>query len=275
MFRVLHYWSSNATWASAATGFSVERMKYAAFSLAVLFLTGCVSGPHSGADCDEGATTRAHFGIFGLADAVHCYATASDPVPPKTEEPKRAEDEWCNSGLEDCPGEVEKNQLAMEEYVPTTTPEEPAVAVAAATSSVTISRPEPSKEITVPEPNAAMRAALGLEEGQLTEAEVRQYLAGNTLSGRTKEFVDFHIYFGRDGKLSGKAKATRYDTGRWQVLHNGWYCRQWNRWQDGTRECFKVFPAGENRLQFWKVDSESKSTHTIHHGDPENLKSRI
>jgi hypothetical protein len=239
MFRVLHYWSSNATWASAATGFSVERMKYAAFSLAVLFLTGCVSGPHSGADCDEGATTRAHFGIFGLADAVHCYATASDPVPPKTEEPKRAEDEWCNSGLEDCPGEV------------------------------------PSEEITVPEPNAAMRAALGLEEGQLTEAEVRQYLAGNTLSGRTKEFVDFHIYFGRDGKLSGKAKATRYDTGRWQVLHNGWYCRQWNRWQDGTRECFKVFPAGENRLQFWKVDSESKSTHTIHHGDPENLKSRI
>jgi len=71
-------------------------MKYAALGLALMFLTGCVSGPHSGADCDAGASTRAHFGVFGIADALHCYSTASDsataveesePFPPTKLDP--------------------------------------------------------------------------------------------------------------------------------------------------------------------------------------------
>lgn len=149
-----------------------------------------------------------------------------------------------------------------------------AAAVVASTSSAQ-SASVSASPITRPEPDEDLRAVAGLEEGQLTEAEVRQYLTGNTLSGRTESFIDFHIYYGRDGKMSGKAKATRYDAGRWQVLHNGWYCRQWDRWLNGTRECYKVFSAGGNRLHFRGVHSDHSSTHTIRHGDPENLKGKI
>jgi hypothetical protein len=130
--------------------------------------------------------------------------------------------------------------------------------------------------VAQPPPDPAARSTVRLEDGQLSHKELIQYLSGNTVSGRTERFIDFHIYYSPDGKLSGQAKGTRYDAGTWQAYPNATYCRRWDRWLSGARECFKVFLLGANRIQFQKVGSDRRSNaFTLRLGDPKNLKGRI
>ena len=133
----------------------------------------------------------------------------------------------------------------------------------------------PEKTVARAAPESAAEPAVTLEAGQLSGAEVLKFLSGNTISGRNERYVDFHTYLSPDGKMSGKAKMTRYDAGNWQVMDDGTYCRQWDRWLSGARRCFKVFRSWENRIRFRAMDSGNEATVRVRFGDPENLKGRI
>ena len=83
----------------------------------------------------------------------------------------------------------------------------------------------------------------------LTEAEIRIYLGGSTLThqGETRTW---YVYLSKDGRLEGfsetEDKATERARGTWRVTSEGQICRQWdNDWGGGTDGCAEVYRFGD------------------------------
>jgi len=109
--------------------------------------------------------------------------------------------------------------------------------------------------------------------------ELRSYLAGNTSSGKTEKQLEFHVYNSPDGSMFGRT-TSKYnkesqDSGTWEVNKDSQYCRKWNKWRDGKRDCFQVYALEGNKFRMKAIGKRYESIFTVRPGDPEKLGNEI
>lgn len=118
-------------------------------------------------------------------------------------------------------------------------------------------------------------AAPALEPGQLSGAELRRNIVGNTSSGKSERGHQFHVYHSANGRMVGNAKLRLYDVGTYTISEDGLYCREWTRWRSGGRDCFKAYRTGDNRIRMKATNYHYESIFVVRPGDPEGLEQRL
>jgi|SRR6056297_684792 len=127
------------------------------------------------------------------------------------------------------------------------------------------------------EPVAAGGDVVSRPVPALSAAEVRLFLRDSTLSHRGEARI-WHVYLGEDGSMIGfsrdlETKATERTTGRWFVLEDGQFCREWsNDWGGGAFDCAAVYRY-QNDYAFVPAGSgeETQLRRTRRPGNAENL----
>lgn len=109
--------------------------------------------------------------------------------------------------------------------------------------------------------------------------ELRSYLAGNTSSGKTEKGAKFHVYSSPDGTMFGRS-INKYnneyqDSGTWEITKDSQYCRKWNKWREGKRDCFQVYALEGNKFRMKAIGRRYESIFTVRQGDPEKLGNQI
>ena len=105
--------------------------------------------------------------------------------------------------------------------------------------------------------------------------QLRTSFAGNTFSGTTRDGLKFHVYHSSDGSMFGRS-TTKFnkedqDSGVWGINQDSQYCRKWNKWRAGSRDCFQVYSLENNKFRMKAIGKSYQSIFTIHQGDPEGL----
>ena len=108
-------------------------------------------------------------------------------------------------------------------------------------------------------------------QDSMSAADMQVLLSGNTMSGKNEKGQDFHTYFDARGTMSGLGLRKYRDVGTWEITSEDKYCRQWSKWDKGTRECFHMFSLGNNFYRIKGTKSNFESLFIIQKGDPENL----
>ena len=116
---------------------------------------------------------------------------------------------------------------------------------------------------------------IGLRKDPMSASELRVLLSGNTASGRTAEGSNYSVYYRSDGVMSGFAHSQHYYLGSWEVTDDGKFCRQWTKWQQGSRDCFDIYRAGENQFRMISGHPRREATFSVIIGDPEGLEYRV
>lgn len=107
--------------------------------------------------------------------------------------------------------------------------------------------------------------------------ELRNYIAGNTSSGKTKKGDTFHVYRSPDGTMFGRIRGTNklnketQDSGTWEVTRDNQYCQKWNNWSDGKWDCYQVYALEGNKYRMKAIGKSYGDIFTISEGDPEGL----
>ena len=94
-------------------------------------------------------------------------------------------------------------------------------------------------------------------EGQPDTAEtIKARIVGNTVCGVDPAGVASCIFYGPDGKISGKS-GTYTATGAYEVRDDGTVCTKWDnpQWKSG---CAKQYPNDKGEIQ--AIDDSGKST---------------
>ncbi len=110
----------------------------------------------------------------------------------------------------------------------------------------------------------------GDETAQLTAADWRALIAGNTATAKAADGTYFFLYFSPDGRMDGKS-GNSWDSGTWEVTEDGRYCRDWKKWLNGTRDCYAMNRLGNNRFHFKAIRKPYEYTFSLLPGDPEKL----
>ena len=110
-----------------------------------------------------------------------------------------------------------------------------------------------------------------IAQDSMSAADMQVLLSGNTMSGKNEKGQDFHTYFYAKGTMTGLGLGTYRDGGTWEITSDDKYCRQWSRWDKGTRECFRMFSLGNNFYRIKGTKSSFESLFIIQEGDPKNL----
>jgi len=105
--------------------------------------------------------------------------------------------------------------------------------------------------------------------------ELRTYIAGNTSSGKTRKGDTFHVYSNPDGKMYGtsinKFNKESQDSGTWEITRDSQYCRTWDKWRNGKRDCYQVYALEGNKFRMKAIGKSYENIFTIRVGDPEEL----
>lgn len=109
--------------------------------------------------------------------------------------------------------------------------------------------------------------------------ELRTYIAGNTSSGKTRKGDRYHVYSRPDGTMFGRS-TSKYnkesqDSGTWEITKDSQYCRKWNKWREGKRDCFQVYALEGNKFRMKAIGKRYESIFTLRQGDPEKLENEI
>jgi len=105
--------------------------------------------------------------------------------------------------------------------------------------------------------------------------ELRTYIAGNTSSGITKKGDTYHVYSSPDGTMSGRSTSSNnkksQDSGTWEITRDSQYCRTWDKWRNGKRDCYQVYALEGNKFRMKSIGKSYDIVFKIREGDPEGL----
>jgi hypothetical protein len=109
--------------------------------------------------------------------------------------------------------------------------------------------------------------------------ELRTYIAGNTLSGKTKKGSIWHVYHAADGTMLGRStnkyNTESQDSGTWEITKDSQRCVKWNKWLGGKRVCFQFYALEGNKFRMKAIGKSRVIIVTIREGDPEGLGNEI
>jgi len=114
---------------------------------------------------------------------------------------------------------------------------------------------------------------------QLSAAEIRSTLVGNTEYGVTSSGVAFTTYAASDGtaKLSAGSFADRGtwrivdDRGTWRITDDGHWCSKWQHLRGGAEACSSVVQDGD-KIEFVGLNGAHSSTVRVKPGNPETCR---
>jgi TPR repeat protein len=120
---------------------------------------------------------------------------------------------------------------------------------------------------------ASMNSTKAGEQNRLTGEEVQKLFSRKTHVGVGGRGWKFSVFFGANGKASGKARKginTSKDKGRWWVEENT-ICTKYPNWLEGKQRC--SFIVEENGEYLWVLPdgSDNGVTQEILDGNPRNL----
>ncbi len=98
----------------------------------------------------------------------------------------------------------------------------------------------------------------------------RSLIAGNTATDVSEEGKTLHIYYAPNGVMKGKGNLL--DSGAWEITDDGIFCRRWEKWRNGGKDCFSMdLWYGGDEFYFEAIDKPYKLIFTLRQGDPEQL----
>ena len=85
-------------------------------------------------------------------------------------------------------------------------------------------------------------------EKKLTGNEIKSTRSGYTLRFKAWSGSTGEISYQSDGTMEGKKVSGLSDVGKWWVKDDK-FCRQWENWRSGDRECFDILETGDKRYK--------------------------
>jgi hypothetical protein len=144
-----------------------------------------------------------------------------------------------------------------------------AATVASAKKLATQRKPSAIKQEVSPAPAAAGPQRISSAQ------ELLDLLSNSTGSGTSERGTQFATYSRQDGHMVARTLKGSVDEGVWEITSDGRYCRQWNNWRDGARDCFYVSRMKDGRFRFKGINKSYDSTVSITPGDPRGLRRRM
>jgi hypothetical protein len=117
--------------------------------------------------------------------------------------------------------------------------------------------------------------AISLGKERISASELQALLSGSTTSGTTDKGSEIHVFYRRDGRMSGYAHSKHYDVGTWEITSDDRLCRHWTTWRNGLKGCFDIYRVGEGQFQMISSHPRYEATFVVRNGDPEGLEGRI
>ncbi len=219
-------------------------MKYAVLGLGALLLTGCASGTHTLADCNDPSATHAQAaaGVFGILSMIDCAVTARDSAMGELNEP-----------------EEPKREVVLDPVVENPRPPPNEVEPEMLLAPVMVN----------PSPNPVEALKITSSQQLLT------LLSNATSSGKSERGTEFDVYSRQDGRMVARTARGNVDEGTWEITKEGKYCRQWHKWRNAERDCYFVYRLNNGEYRFKAIEKPYESVVRIARGDPEQLQRRI
>ncbi|WP_438750099.1 hypothetical protein [Pararhizobium sp. O133] len=105
--------------------------------------------------------------------------------------------------------------------------------------------------------------ALAAEANHLKEADIRNQIIGRTIYLAAPMGGEFPLNYHTSGVVDGSGKALGLgkfiqptDRGHWWIQSNK-LCQQFEVWYDGSKMCFDLTDAGENKVKWVRDNGET------------------
>jgi len=105
--------------------------------------------------------------------------------------------------------------------------------------------------------------AFAAEANQLKEADIRSQIIGKTIYLAAPMGGEFPLNYHTSGEVDGSGKALGLgkfiqptDRGHWWIQSDK-LCQQFKVWYDGSKMCFDLTQAGENKVKWVRDNGES------------------
>lgn len=110
---------------------------------------------------------------------------------------------------------------------------------------------------------AASGLAATAAENQLKEADIRDQIIGRTIYLAAPMGGEFPLNYRTSGEVDGSGKALGLgkfiqptDSGRWWIQADK-LCQQFKVWYDGSKMCFELTEAGDNKVKWVRDNGET------------------